>query len=247
MRCPVHLPLFNLFIVLEQILLWCLKLQHEKITVQEEGWGWAGGGDERGLKHGWRSVTLLLITASLAAVLSHVDNSGRTADKNTCRGYSWKNSAVFYVFIGSLYILASKALGMKLVIKAARTMWRRIFPFCVCVCVCARCCSSRSGGSLHSGVKNGKKKKKTEENEQEPNTHLHPHTYTFCLRPFLPPNPQASRCCCHPCSAEALQCGTAWSDDNKHLRHNLGLCICIFAWFNLRGKYANVCKMKSIS
>lgn len=63
-----------------------------------------GGKNERGLKHGWRSATLLLITASLAAVLSHVDNSSRTADKNTCRGYSWKNSAAFYVFIGSLYI-----------------------------------------------------------------------------------------------------------------------------------------------
>lgn len=66
----------------------------------------AGGKNERGLKHGWRSVTLSLITASLAAVLSHVDNSSRTADKNTCRGYSWKNSAALYVFIGSLYVLA---------------------------------------------------------------------------------------------------------------------------------------------
>lgn len=52
------------------------------------------GRNERGLKHGWRSVTLSLITASLAAVLSHVDNSSRTDDKNTCSGYSWKNSVL---------------------------------------------------------------------------------------------------------------------------------------------------------
>lgn len=119
----------------------------------------------------------------------------------------------------------SKALGMKLVIKAASVFWWQILNF-----LCASC----AVGSVHSGVNNAT-------TEQKPFTHLYPHTYTFCLHLFLPPNPQASRCCCQPCSAEALQCRTAWSDDNKHLRHNLGLRICIFAWFNLRGKYANVC------
>lgn len=77
------------------------KLQCQRRGVgREKVWGGVGGG----LKHGWRSAMLLLITASLAAVLSHVDNSSRTADKNTCRGYSWKNIAPFYVFIGSLYV-----------------------------------------------------------------------------------------------------------------------------------------------
>lgn len=75
-----------------------------KLQCQRRG-RWGRGSMSRGeLKHGWRSAMLLLITASLAAVLSHVDNSSRTADKNTCRGYSWKNIAPFYVFIGSLYV-----------------------------------------------------------------------------------------------------------------------------------------------
>lgn len=95
MCCPVHLHGSTFY---------CART-NSAVMPEITGWeNYSAGGGERGLKHGWRSATLLLITASLAAVLSHVDNSSRTADKNTCRGYSWKNSAAFYVFIGSLYI-----------------------------------------------------------------------------------------------------------------------------------------------